>query len=300
MEVDAIVFDIDGVLVDTSESYHRAIVETIEVVYGETIDRADTQLFKDAGGFNNDWRLTEAAALFVLAVEHGYSSDIAGFTDAIAARGGSLEAAQEVIEEALTADALASVYDAWDPDRLRRTFQWLYLGPEYYTRLEDDPPPAERPSPAGFMDDEPILIQDVTIEWALRTGSVGVLTGRPAGEAAIALERVGLDPPREHVITMDDWTGGKPDPSGLQTIARRCDARAILYVGDELDDIRTARNADAADPDRRYYGVGVLTGGLRGEEGASRLHEVGAEAVLDNVNQVPRLVETDTAESEQS
>jgi len=54
MQVEAVVLDIDGVLVDVADSYRRAIVESVEHVYGDTIEKAAVQQFKDAGGFNND------------------------------------------------------------------------------------------------------------------------------------------------------------------------------------------------------------------------------------------------------
>jgi DNA-binding FadR family transcriptional regulator len=37
MEVDAVVLDVDGVLVDVADSYRRAIVETVERLYGERL-----------------------------------------------------------------------------------------------------------------------------------------------------------------------------------------------------------------------------------------------------------------------
>ena len=55
MQADTVILDIDGVLVDVSGSYRRAIVESIERVYGTTIDSGAIQAFKNAGGFNNNW-----------------------------------------------------------------------------------------------------------------------------------------------------------------------------------------------------------------------------------------------------
>lgn len=290
MDVDAVVLDIDGVMVDTSDSYHRAVVRSVEVVYGDTIEREDTQRFKDAGGFNNDWRLTEAAALFILARRNGYAEDVTTFTARIEEGGGGIDSARAVLEASLTTEQYEAVIDAWDASRLRRTFQWLYLGPERYGALEADPPPPDRPADAGFMDAEPLLLSPQTREWIEARYPIGVLTGRPAGEAEIALERVGLDIPDQRVITMDDWSGGKPDPDGLMTLADRFDVTRILYAGDELDDVRTARNADTADPDRHYVAVGVLTGGLAGETGRQKLEGVGADAVLDSINDLPELL----------
>jgi len=111
-----------------------------------------------------------------------------------------------------------------------------------------------------------------------------VLTGRPAAEADIALDRVGLDVPDDHRFTMDDPAPGKPDPTALVALAETFDARRTVFVGDTLDDIRTATNANEADPDREYLGVGVLTGGLTGERGREKFRDAGAEAVVETVD----------------
>jgi histidinol-phosphate aminotransferase len=57
---EALLFDMDGVLVEVSESYIRAIKETAEQILGESIKREEIQQYKEKGGFNNDWDLTEA------------------------------------------------------------------------------------------------------------------------------------------------------------------------------------------------------------------------------------------------
>ena len=280
MQVDALVLDIDGVLVDVADSYRKAIRESIDRVYGETIDRDAIQSFKDAGGFNNDWALTDAAALFVLARRAGLPLDVEAFTDRVAAGGGGVEAAKRVVE---TADGVATerVFEAWDPERLRAVFQALYLGETLYRELEGGDPPIET---TGYIHDEPTLVEPATIEALTERFDVGVLTGRPAAEATIALERVGLDVPAAHRFTMDDWEEGKPHPRALVTLAARFDADRVAFAGDTLDDVRTARNADETDTDRTYEAIGVLTGGLTDEAGRRAFLEAGADAVVVDVN----------------
>ena len=90
---------------------------------------------------------------------------------------------------------------------------------------------------------------------------------------------------------MDDWAEGKPHPRALVTLAERTDADTVAFVGDTLDDVRTAVNADANDDERAYYGVGVLTGGLTGEDGRAAFAGAGASAVVDGVNDLPDLLE---------
>ena len=285
MNVDAVVLDIDGVLVDVEHSYRRAIVESLEHVYGEAIDKEDIQLFKNAGGFNNDWELTDAAALYVLARRERPRLSIETYTGLIAASGGGIEAARTAIADELDPAAREQVLDAWDPDRLRAVFQQLYLGPERYRRLEGAEPDPDIDA-GRFIDDESVLLSEATRE-ALSAWPLGVVTGRPAAEADIALERVGLEVPEEHRFTMDDWEEGKPHPRALVALAERFDADRLAFVGDTLDDVRTVGNAAETDPGREYLGVGVLTGGLTGEAGREKYRKAGADAVLEHVDDLP-------------
>jgi HAD superfamily hydrolase (TIGR01548 family) len=58
-----IVFDMDGVLVEVGESYRETIVQTVQHFSGKTISRDLIQDYKNAGGWNNDWLLSERILL---------------------------------------------------------------------------------------------------------------------------------------------------------------------------------------------------------------------------------------------
>jgi HAD superfamily hydrolase (TIGR01548 family) len=282
MNVDAVVLDIDGVLVDVSGSYRRAIVESVERVHGERPSREAVQLLKEAGGFNDDWELTSALALYLLARREGFDRTPEEFAAVVEASGGGLEAARAAVADALPPDGRERVLAAWDREALVEAFQALYLGSERYRDLEGGEPPFDAP---GYIADEPTLVTEDTLS-ALSAYGLGVVTGRPAAEAAIALSRVGIDLPDELVYAMESGPG-KPAPDGLVTIAERLDASGVVFAGDTLDDVRTAHNARDRDPDRRYCGVGVLTGGLGGDEGRRKFETAGADAVVDDVNDLP-------------
>ncbi len=57
-----LVFDMDGVLVDVTESYRETVVRTVNCFTGRTIDRALIQNYKNQGGWNNDWALSKHIA----------------------------------------------------------------------------------------------------------------------------------------------------------------------------------------------------------------------------------------------
>lgn len=56
----AVLFDMDGVLVDVSMSYRTAIQKTAEFFTKQEVSKEQIQEFKEKGGFNNDWDLTQA------------------------------------------------------------------------------------------------------------------------------------------------------------------------------------------------------------------------------------------------
>ncbi len=58
--MEAVLLDMDGVLVDVSGSYRRAIAETFAHFAGTPLAAGATQAKKDQGGFNNDWVLTHS------------------------------------------------------------------------------------------------------------------------------------------------------------------------------------------------------------------------------------------------
>ncbi len=55
---DLIVFDMDGVLVDVSESYRAAIQATVLHFTGVEPTNDEVQTWKNRGGFNDDWKLS--------------------------------------------------------------------------------------------------------------------------------------------------------------------------------------------------------------------------------------------------
>jgi HAD superfamily phosphatase len=53
-----LIFDMDGVLVDVTESYRETIARTVARFTGVEIPRSRIQDYKNQSGFNDDWELT--------------------------------------------------------------------------------------------------------------------------------------------------------------------------------------------------------------------------------------------------
>jgi HAD superfamily hydrolase (TIGR01548 family) len=73
-----LIFDMDGVLIDVSKSYRKTIQRTIHIYLesclgfkrkrGGWVTDKEISLFKSAGGFNNDWDLTSGLLLYLLSI----------------------------------------------------------------------------------------------------------------------------------------------------------------------------------------------------------------------------------------
>ncbi len=78
LPIDALIFDMDGVLIDVSRSYRQAIIQTVDLFFTtglglstedaslSLIDNNDISALKLAGGFNNDWDITAAFIIYFL------------------------------------------------------------------------------------------------------------------------------------------------------------------------------------------------------------------------------------------
>lgn len=53
-----IIFDVDGVLMDPRESYHRSALDTVHHFTGKRFTPRDLHQWKARPGYNDDWRLT--------------------------------------------------------------------------------------------------------------------------------------------------------------------------------------------------------------------------------------------------
>ena len=283
-----VIFDIDGVLIDVRRSYRRAIVETIAREHGATIDQATVDRFKQAGGFNNDWDLTTAAAIAVELQRHTGTAP-RSFAATIADAGGGLEGAAVALIDAVGGTDAETITAGVDPGRLREVFQALYLGDALYAELEGASAPFEAP---GFIRDEPVLIDAETVATVESVAAVGVVTGRPAAEAQIALERTPLSVAPAAVVTMDDEHPGKPEPAGVLAVAQTLAADRVYFVGDTVDDMAAVTAAAAAEPARTFVGVGV-TGAADHTAVREQLTAAGADVVVETVREVPAVLAED-------
>jgi HAD superfamily phosphatase len=109
---------------------------------------------------------------------------------------------------------------------------------------------------------------------------LALFTGRLMVEVEVTLGRFAPKLAFEPMITADDGVAPKPSPEGLERIARLHPGKDLWYVGDSVDDARSARQAGVP-----FIGIAAPTSLRRGEL-VELFRAENAIAVLDDINQL--------------
>ncbi|HZU14206.1 MAG TPA: HAD-IA family hydrolase [Chloroflexota bacterium] len=210
LQVDAVLFDMDGTLVDDRVSYWEAIRRTASFLLTQPVELDEVAQIKALPGFNNDldtvWALVGRRM-------HG------------------------TIRAPDAADRGSYAFR-----RLRNVFQTFYLGDRLWQELSGEEPPFAWTEP--LMLRETLLMALDTLE-RLRRYRLGIATSRPRAEALMALQRFGLDRfiAPDAVVAVEDAPHEKPHPAPLLEVARRVAAAHPAYVGDSISDAIAAFGA---------------------------------------------------------
>ncbi len=257
---DLLVFDVDGVLIDTHASYAAAVLAAVDwyarVCLGAGpagLGPADVAAWKAAGGFNNDWHVAQGLCLYLTwrwrqGSWPGAASGAAAFAARVREVGGGLDAAR-----GLCGDVEGS---PWSPDAIARVCMERYAGEADARAMFGIE--AQGAGPGLWRQETPLVSPQALAAWR---GRAGVLTGRNTGEAELGLGAAGLG---EILPATVRWTADsgapKPDPAGLEHLVRLLAGRRVLFVGDTPDDAETARRFQAAHPASALAFAGVLGG----------------------------------------
>ena len=215
-----IVFDMDGVLAEVTESYRESIVQTVEHFTGQRIARDLIQDYKNQGGWNNDWALSQKIAAD-LGFEVPYGTVVDYFNEIFIGKNGS-----GLIQR-----------ESWFP--------------------------------------QPGLLERLRERFGL-----ALFTGRLQYEADITLKRFAPSVTFDPLLCAEHVANSKPAPDGLLTIQRMKPGRKLWYVGDTVDDARSARAAQVP-----FIGIAAQNHSRRDE--IIRLFQAEkAVAIFENVNEI--------------
>lgn len=292
---DAVVFDVDGVIIDVHQSYPYVICQAAESYlreigfYGQKSPTTpeETTFFKAAGGFNSDWNLAQGIVLCYLAKAMAEGSrnldglvnsapELETIARASAEFGGGLQGLSQALQNMVEVRDWHEVEAQWDRARITRLCQQHYAGDEASTvfGLTD----SDFAKPGLMKREKPILSRSVLEEAGL---AYGIYTGRNYQETAKAMELAGMQGIFARAAMITETEGlKKPNPEGLFRLAGVLKPRLMVFCGDNLDDWQTASRYEAerlpGGPPCLFCGVldgspGPLSYGLFRDRGATLL-----------------------------
>lgn len=282
LNIDTIVFDIDGVLIDVHASFRIAVCLTVQCYFKEVLKYNGSEelilpdeikYFKMAGGFNNDWDLTSAVILHYLTKAAKYKTkdlgilrkqklDLETYCYEILPSGGGLTKCVELIRQ--DHDVEEEILSQWNEKLVIQLFKEIYAGVEHCFDIYHFNPSIIKTS--GLCEKEKIIL-DENLNSFLKNYSIGILTGRCNAEAKMALENLKLnDLLTENQVMTAEKVTGKPHPEGLIKLSSILKTGLGLYIGDILDDLQTAKNYNKENKKSGFLSALVLGGELNEKE----------------------------------
>jgi len=265
----AVLFDIDNVLIDTRRSYRDAIRWTVQLYLTDStiplfappskrhkltlLSPADVDQFKLLGGFNDDWDCCYGLLIYLLTrpVKQRTLGSLRKATDIRAF-------ARQVKKRPLRVEGIVKMLGrppAVTIEKISRIFQEVYLGRDLFETSEKKKPFYWKTR--GLIEKEKPIFRKVTLAKLKQRGiALGIATGRPRFEAVYALKRFGLLDFFDCMTTIDEVKKAeretfqslrKPHPHSILETAKKIGLKkSFLYVGDLPDDILAAREARSA------------------------------------------------------
>ena len=201
-----LIFDVDGVLIDVSESYDLATKLTVEYFLKKLGKNIEVELgwirdLRRKGAFGDDFKVSEALIIGAL------TEDILQF-----------------VEDFPSGEGIEWVRSRFgvvvNPKSIEKVFNTFYLGEYYKDRLfEFD----------GLWKKEKPIVKRELLEKANERFKLGVVTGRSALELELAEKILGFH--FENAVTRELYV--KPDPKALWHLTK---GEEGIYIGDTIND----------------------------------------------------------------
>ena len=226
MKFDSFIFDIDGVLIDTSQSFTKSVIEAIQVATSSSqFTENELAILKSVGGFNNDWYAAIAGYSWV---EFCSDYSFIQFAEKSKSMGSGLEGVRRFIpnlNEKIEFDIIRLVQETYGGTTACKKLYGFY---------------PEKTHGKGFWQNERSLIEDRILDGMKQ--KMGIITGRSWAETELAFEILGWRLPKSLIAYSDNPDLDKPNPQKLIKIVSELNGCAPIYFGDTMDDLDLVKN----------------------------------------------------------
>jgi len=301
VEIDSLIFDCDGVLIDITKSYDQTIITTAKYVL-ETLANINDSIdidfkiidgFKSTGGFNDEVDLTYAAILSIVAAKK-LKKDQTEFIFTVIKNSDStgIKSVENFLKNQVDISKIInqlSYPGSHKENILYQIFDQLFYGPELYLKLFKN---NSKFSNSGLIEnDDVILNNELCIKLQKKFGNqISMVTGRGKESVSYSLKNLlqKFNLPNSVFLEDESRDLAKPNPQALVNSINGMNSKSCLYVGDSMEDFIMAKKATILGNKTTF--CGIIGTSKNPQEKLKLFEENGATLVLDSITLLPKVL----------
>ncbi|MCH7648256.1 MAG: HAD family hydrolase [Thaumarchaeota archaeon] len=300
-EIDAVIFDCDGVLIDVSKSYDLVILKTTQYAlenFAKINDAIDVDFkiidgFKSTGGFNDEVDLTYAAIISLVAAKKLEKDQTSFIFDVIKnADSSGIRSVEKYLETQVDISDIKkqlSYPGVHHENPLYQIFDQLFYGPELYQKLFKN---SSKFSESGLIEQDDVILNNSLIEKLQKKfdSKIAIVTGRGKESISYSLKTLLEKFDLKNSIFLEDESRelAKPNPQSLLDSIKGMNSVLTLFVGDSMEDFIMAKKATHLGSKTIF--CGIIGTSKNPQEKLELFNRNEAILVLDSINLIPNIL----------
>ncbi len=300
-DIDSIIFDCDGVLIDITKSYDLTIIKTTQYILENFLNLSDFIFvdfkiidgFKSTGGFNDEVDLTYAAILCLFVAKKLEKDQTKFIFDVIKNSNStgitSVEKYLETQFDISDVKKQLSYPGARNQNIVYQIFDQLFYGPELYQKLFKNNSKFSNP---GLIEQDDVILSNSLLEQLQKkfNSKIAMVTGRGKESVRYSLNALLDKFNLENSVFLEDESRdlAKPNPKPLLDSIKGMNAVTTLYVGDSMEDFIMAKKVTTLGSKTIF--CGIIGTSKNPQEKLELFEQNEAILVLDSINLLPKVL----------
>ena len=301
IDIDSLIFDCDGVLIDITKSYDQTIITTAKYVL-ETLANIDDSIdidfkiidgFKSTGGFNDEVDLTYAAILSIVAAKKLKKNQTEFILTVIKNSDSTgIQSVENFLKNKVDISKIINQlsYPGLHKENiLYQIFDQLFYGPELYLKLFKT---NSKFSNSGLIENDDVILNgQLCIKLQKKFGKqISMVTGRGKESVSYSLKNLLQKFDLSNSVFLEDESRdlAKPNPQALVNSINGMNSESCLYVGDSMEDFIMAKKATILGNKTTF--CGIIGTSKNPQEKLKLFEQNGAILVLDSITLLPKVL----------
>ena len=300
-DIDTIIFDCDGVLIDITKSYDLAIVKTTQYVlenYSKITNSINVDFkiidgFKSTGGFNDEVDLAYAAILSLVAAKKLEKDPTEFIFDVIKnSDSNGIITVEKYLQNQTDISEIKNQlsYPGTHHDNpLYQIFDQLFYGPELYKKLFDKD---SKFLESGLIEQDDVILNNSLLELLEKkfNSKIAMVTGRGKESVSYSLKELLPRFDLKNSVFLEDESRdlAKPNPKPLLDSIKGMNGTSTLYVGDSMEDLIMAKRV--TDMGNKTIFCGIIGTSKNPQEKLELFEKNEAVLVLESIHLLPKVL----------